>query len=276
MTTTTFPFNNLPVELQREIFVVAANAERGGALRLVLVARRIYSWVQPHIYDMVTLGSDDTALFLRTMETVPPEFFASHVKKLCLSVSVSAANAERILSVCKGVVDLAFWVDYLGRFPKRSIAPFISLLPLHKLSIELTHFTSLFSDPNSRHRWCDTLTHLEIIFWTHEMSPKVPHLHKLTSLTHLALRLRHSQVYEDSLFTILSECKHLKTLVIFDEPDTEDMVWTEDPRVVYLPYPPKVVPEWEAQARKDVACSWSRAEDLVRKHAAERERATST
>lgn len=39
-----FPFNNLPVELQREIFVVAATSERGSALRLVRVARRIRLW----------------------------------------------------------------------------------------------------------------------------------------------------------------------------------------------------------------------------------------
>ncbi len=42
--TTMFPFNNLPIELQREIFVVAARSERGSALRLVLVARRIRLW----------------------------------------------------------------------------------------------------------------------------------------------------------------------------------------------------------------------------------------
>ena len=42
--TTMFPFNNLPIELQREIFVVAARSEQGSALRLVLVARRIRLW----------------------------------------------------------------------------------------------------------------------------------------------------------------------------------------------------------------------------------------
>ena len=119
--------------------------------------------VQSFIYDMVTLGSSDTKLFLRTMDAVPPGFLANYVKRLCLSVSVDASDAERILGVCTGVVDLAFWVDYLRVFPAKPISPFIAPLPLQRLSIELNHFTSLFSDLNSQPKWADTLTHLDIV-----------------------------------------------------------------------------------------------------------------
>ena len=38
------PFNNLPLELQREIFLIAANVDAASALRLVLVARRVKVW----------------------------------------------------------------------------------------------------------------------------------------------------------------------------------------------------------------------------------------
>lgn len=41
---TNFPFNDLPSELQREIFFVAANADRSKAIRLALVARRFRVW----------------------------------------------------------------------------------------------------------------------------------------------------------------------------------------------------------------------------------------
>jgi len=229
--------------------------------------------VQPCIYDMVTLGNDDTKLFLRTMDSMPPEFFAVHVKKLCLSVSVGAKNAKRILSICTGVTDIAFWVDYLGTYPRHPIAPLISPLPLRRLSIELKHFLSLFTGPEPDHGWCDTLSHLDIIFWTHELSPAIPHLEKLSSLTHLALWLRHSQAQETSLLAIVSARKSLKVLAIFDESDNpEDITWPADPRVVYMPYPSNVVREWEAQAKQNPDCSWSRAEDLVRKRTAERKR----
>lgn len=39
-----FPFNELPLELQREIFLVAADVDTASALRLVLVARRVKEW----------------------------------------------------------------------------------------------------------------------------------------------------------------------------------------------------------------------------------------
>lgn len=39
-----FPFNDLPFELQREIFLVAAEADRSHSIRLALVARRFHIW----------------------------------------------------------------------------------------------------------------------------------------------------------------------------------------------------------------------------------------
>lgn len=205
------------------------------------------------------------------MQSMPDNFLAKHVRHLCLSISVSNVNAERILSVCTGTTDLAFWVDYIGVTDGLSIAPLLSPLRLCRLSIELKHFDALFSDTSIRRAWCDSLTHLDIIFWNDELSPDIPHLNHLSSLTHLALRLRHNQPREESLLNILSY-QQLKVIIIYDEPDSqEEVIWTTDPRVVYLPYPANVITEWEAQARQDDMCSWSRAERAIRKYITERE-----
>ncbi|KAF8155573.1 hypothetical protein B0H34DRAFT_660129 [Crassisporium funariophilum] len=272
-TTESFPFNSLPLELQREIFVVAANKDPRNALKLVLVARRVHSWVQPCIYDLVTLGNDDTALFMRAMDSIPPEFFSTNVKRLCLSVSVGGRNATRILAACSGIVDLAFWVDYLRAFPNNSLTPYISPLPLRRLSIEFSHYLHLFRDPQMRPGWCETLTHLDIIFWQEEKSPVLPHLEELSSLTHLLLRLRHNQIRDNSLLAILSACQYLKLLIIYDDTDTtEDTISSVDSRVVHMRYPPHIVREWEAQAVQDPGCVWARAEELIRRHTAERQR----
>ena len=203
---------------------------------------------------------------------MPNNFLANQVRHLCLSISVSSVNAERILSVCTGATDLAFWVDYIGVTDDHSIAPLLSPLRLRRLSIELKHFDALFSDTSIRHAWCDSLTHLDIIFWNDELSPDIPHLNHLSSLTHLALRLRHNHPREESLLNILSY-QQLEVIIIYDEPDSpeEEVIWTTDPRVVYLPYPANVVTEWEAQARQDDMCSWSRAERAIRKYITERE-----
>ena len=229
--------------------------------------------ILPKIYEIVTLGSMDTNLFVRTLQCLPRHFFVDHVKKLCLSISVDAREAEYILSVCSGVTDLAFWVDYLHTTPGRSIVPIISTLPLRRLSIELEHFMFLFSDPSVNHSWRDGLTHLDLRFWKHTTSPVIPYLDRLPSLTYLALRLQHNQASEASLLNILSACRALRVLIIYyDQSETvEELVWSTDPRVIYLPYPPNVIQDWESQAREELSCDWFWAEELIEKHM-ERER----
>ncbi|KAF4618203.1 hypothetical protein D9613_011534 [Agrocybe pediades] len=276
--TASFPFERLPVELQREIFVVAATSDPRDALQLVFVAKRVHEWVQPIVYEMVTLGANDALLFLRTMASVPPKFLEHRVKKMCLTVSVRAQNARRILSTCTGVVDLAFWVDYIGIFPDDPISLFISPLRLQRLSIEIKHFKTLFTDLETRQTWWDTLTHLDLVFWTHDDEPAAPELCQLSSLTHLSLRLRHSHPTTQSLTAILLACRCLKVLIILDDPDssdTEDTISPMDPRIVWMPYPVNIVQDWEAQAKNEPHCIWSRAEDLVRSNIAQRERSKS-
>jgi hypothetical protein len=219
---------------------------------------------------MVTLGNADTELFVRTMESMPPDFIANNVKRLCLSVSVGGDSGANILRSCTGIVDLAFWLDYLQAFPEHSLSPLISPLPLRRLSIELSHYRTLFSESAA---WCETLTHLDIIFWSRETSPVIPYLDRLPSLSHLLLRLQHNRAKKGSLLAILSACKALKILVIYDEldrTDSEDAVLAVDPRVVKIHYPANVVRDWESRAKLDWNCTWSRAEELVRKqkHAA--------
>lgn len=221
----------------------------------------------------MSLGNTDTSLFLRSMEYIPPKFFAAHVRKMCLSVSVSAEDAERILRVCTGVVDLAFWVDYLGTFPNSSTAPFISQLPLRRLSIEHSHLMSLFPpSPKPQHAWCNTLTHLSIVFWTSEISSPSSELRSLCSLTHLALKMHDACASEDYIHQILSACERLQALVIFEQSADvfEDVGRCDDPRVVYMDPPPQAILDWELQARGDEGCSWSVAEELVKQQTKQR------
>ncbi|TFK68811.1 hypothetical protein BDN72DRAFT_897787 [Pluteus cervinus] len=264
-----FRINDLPIELQREIFYIAATADLQNATQIVRVARRICAWVQPIIYAMVTLGSQDTELFLRTVHSKPRQFFAAHVKRLCLSVSVSAPNAAHILTVCTGVRDLAFWVDFLGASPTDvgSLHSYISPLPLRRLSMELSHILDLMtrSGDLSQYPWSAGLTHLDVVFWTHEETPSIPGLERFPALTHLALWLQHSRVSATSLATILSACNLLRILVIVvDEAESlaPDQDTFADPRIVLIPYL-DVVPDWEAPMR-GLPDTWSRAEDLVR------------
>lgn len=108
------------------------------------------------------------------------------------------------------------------------------------------------------------LTHLDVVFWSHEESPAIPGVEALPALTHLALWLQHSSVSVASLDVILSSCRLLRILVVVVdelEIDPSDQETFADPRIVLLPYP-DVVPDWEApvKGRPD---TWSKAEDVV-------------
>ncbi|KAF9010230.1 hypothetical protein BDQ17DRAFT_1009664 [Cyathus striatus] len=263
----TFPLNDLPAELQREIFSMATSNQLSCALRLSLVARRVHEWVQPLVYEIVTLGADDTALFLRTMDSKPSEFFATHVKQLCLAVSVNPEDAARILAVCTGVIGLAFWVDYLAAASDVPLSALITSLSLRRLSIEFTHYLDLceISKPSSVN-WRVKLTHLHVIFWADEEPAFIPHLECLSCLTHFSLRLRYRQLTEGSISAILASCKSLRILaILLDELDLmQDLAKFEDKRVVFMPYP-DAVQDWEASLR-GLPDIWSRAEEMVRGH----------
>ncbi|KXN86503.1 hypothetical protein AN958_09975 [Leucoagaricus sp. SymC.cos] len=243
-----FRFIDLPLELQREIFLTSGLEDMGSAIRLVRVSKRAYNWITPIIYDMVTLGSEDTALFLRTLASKPARFFATHVKCLCLSVSVKPTDAERILSVCSGVRFLAFWVNYLSA-----------------LSIEAEHLRDLCQSSEKKllskgvSAWSTNLTHLDIVFWPEDDWHVVPDLSQLSALTHVGLWHPHGCVEENLVSEILSWCEQLKILlVVVHEDDMTHQPRSQDRRVVLMPYPATIVQDWEASFIGR-ANTWSRA-----------------
>lgn len=218
---------------------------------------------------MVTLGSDDTVLFMRTLASKPAVFFATNVKSLCLSISVEPRDAERILAVCTGVRSLAFWVDYISTLSPTSMYHLISPLHLRKLSIEVQHFHALcHSTPgefgNPSQSWHARLTHLDIVFWEEDDEPGVlSYLTQLKSLSRLGLWNPHGLVNEDFVSHILDACEQLEILLlVIDEDDSGRTPPTfQDPRVVLLPYPAQIIQDWEAPFVGQPN-TWSRATEV--------------
>jgi len=242
---------------------------------------RLYR-LQPYIFDIVVLGSTDAPLFRRSVNSMPAQFFATHVKNLCLSVSVEPEDATTILRVCRGVKNLAFWVDHLANPSARSHSlSLIATLHLHRLSTEITYYLDLIRSDSQQQAWVQRLTHLDVIFGTHGPedgqegpSPQtvVPHLDQLPRLTHLGLRPSWTRppVSKADLRAMLDAALSLVVLVIYDESGIgHERVSSVDRRVVYIPYPPNVILEWEGQAHGDEMSVWTKAEGLVRRHAAE-------
>ncbi|KAJ3727377.1 hypothetical protein DFJ43DRAFT_1001719 [Lentinula guzmanii] len=248
-----------PPELERQIFFFAMRSDPSIVSSLRLVAHRVRIWIRPSIYKMVTLGSRDVALFLRTMEMLPPEFFAQSVKRLCLTVSVKPNDAQRILQTCTGVTSLACWVDFLGWIPSVPFQNLLYPLSLRRLSIEVAHFQTLSFLECA---WIHSLTCLDLVFWK-EDSLLISELRFLPALTHLALMLQHRNIEESALAYILSIAPSLQVLcLVTNEDDLERVEHTKrvDPRIVCLPHPERVL-DWEAPYR---GCPdmWSHAEEI--------------
>ncbi|KAG7094900.1 hypothetical protein E1B28_005707 [Marasmius oreades] len=254
---TIFPIQDLPVELARSIFELAALSD---GPTLALVSRQVRGWILPVIYEMVTLGSDDAALFLRTMKTFPYAFFARHVKRLCLTASVNPHDAARILECCTGVTSLACWVDF--RDPHSpTLPPLLAPLSLRHLSIELENFRLL---PLTGALWCSELSHLDIRMWENQDSFVIPDLNYLPSLTHLAIYPGHLELDRFTLERILSQTASLRVLCLVIDDDQEEYHERPmlcDPRMVYMPRP-EPVPDWEAPYR-GLRDTWSQANEMV-------------
>ncbi|EKM76710.1 hypothetical protein AGABI1DRAFT_44363 [Agaricus bisporus var. burnettii JB137-S8] len=249
-----FLFANLPVELQREILWMSALENTRDAIELVRVSKKAYHWISPIIYNMVTLGSADTVLFMRTLDSKPAGFFAINVKSLCLSISVEPRDAERILAVCTGVRSLAFWVDYLSTLPSASLYSLISPLSLRNLSIEVQHLHALchgkpgeFGSPGDP--WHARLIQLDIVFWEDDEEPGVlSYLTQLKSLSRLGLWNPHGFVDEGFVSHILDACERLDILLLVIDEDefAHNPPAFQDPRVVLMPYPAQIIQDWEA------------------------------
>ncbi|KAJ7578978.1 hypothetical protein C8J56DRAFT_334103 [Mycena floridula] len=258
-----FRINDLPPELQRQIFQSAARSRTDSALALLLVAKKINIWILPMVYRMVTLGIHDAPLFLRTMDTIPHSFFAIHVKKLCLTVAVPIQTATRILQTCIGVESLACWIDVRSRVT--SVAPLIISLSLTRLSIEINHFTGLLNHSTTASTWFSGLTHLEIIYHFGPLT-QLNGLAAFPSLSHVRLKGPLS-FPEQYLAKVISQCQYLDILVVIVDDFSEEEEVELDPRVIFMPCPEVVVYDWEAGFR-GLPDTWSQAEAGVKKQIA--------
>ncbi|KAF9043562.1 hypothetical protein BDZ89DRAFT_1059458, partial [Hymenopellis radicata] len=236
-----------------EIFEAAARMQPGRALDLVLVARRVKTWIQPLVYELVTLGSQDADLFLRTMGSISSTFFAANVKKLCLTISVEPLVATQILSICTGLDSLALWVDFWSSDSHISIPPLLAYLPLRNLSVPLK------IDMLCRSTLLQNIVRLDLIHWDGDEDGALPDLSSTPNLTQLGV-IVHFHIRKSYLLSLSSQCPTLRVMSVLVDEGIEH-VPTEDPRIVFLTYPNMVL-DWEASVR-GFESTWTAAQQVV-------------
>lgn len=200
--------------------------------------------------------------FLYTISVRPPSFFASNVRSLCIPGDIATWDAERILTVCQGVINLACWP--MGGKP---LFPLISTLRPERLSINTSGLFGMNTHPDFRHPFFQNVTHLEIVDW---LWTSWSGLELLPRMTHLALDLdNYNESVVARLRRILESCRSLLVCLCLAPSDnamieaSNVLAEIEDVRLVILSEA-DVLENWETSLRGgNDACHWEFAEELI-------------
>ncbi|KAJ7149098.1 hypothetical protein C8R46DRAFT_529657 [Mycena filopes] len=252
-----------PPELEREIFEITATLYLTSIPRLILVAQRVLTWIEPLLYTVVSVDQKSTKL-IHSLLHKPPHFHNA-VRHLSLRDNSRAKNGLEILALCPGIVNLAGTDGENGAF-----LAILDKLQIQQLACSLQ---DLF-DPspiNLTHRAFSALTHLDM--WMYgdreneyeDILNLLPELPVLPALTHLALD---SDIPRDDLLAVLARCPRLHVLLVtWSDADstyeTARFPHVYDVRFVIGTHADgDYWTEWEAGAR-GFPDNWSRATEFV-------------
>ncbi|KAG6817130.1 hypothetical protein H0H87_012321 [Tephrocybe sp. NHM501043] len=230
--------------------------------------------MENYLYDTVTLSSPKLCTgFLYAIQCRPEGFFSETVKSLCIPADIDANQALQILTVCQGVINLAYWISGPPDLPQsisKSHFSAISSLRPNRLSINAAGLFGSSKPPDLTHTFFSRVTHLEIVDWPY---PAISKFELLPSLTHLALDL---QGYDEEtvreICCILKSCNQLRALLCLVE-DEATMINAAsafalldkdfDRRLVILSEPDGMG-SWEDSLHGNPeSCQWTFAEALI-------------
>ncbi|KAJ6569584.1 hypothetical protein B0H19DRAFT_1232357 [Mycena capillaripes] len=150
----------LPPDLERIIFELAADGDLQTMLRIILVAHRCRSWIEPILYRSVVMcqSSWSFPLLVRTIESRPAHY-ARWIKAIQINPYIIPNDpaVTRILTICTGIVHL---VDLsYGRTP----FSVLSQLRLEKMCLSLNIIDGRTEGPYFSHPAFARLTHLHLL-----------------------------------------------------------------------------------------------------------------
>ncbi|KAJ7488928.1 hypothetical protein FB451DRAFT_1223300 [Mycena latifolia] len=262
-----------PPELEREIFETAAELYPETIYWqscLLLVAKRVYEWIERIKYRTVTSALTTQACRLRLLQNAlrfhnkPADFFRNRVRHLFIEYSVPHDELPLILSACTGIRSLAL----LNR-PGPSILPSLAVIQPRRLAINLFDLFKGLGSTDISHSAFTFVTHLELFdsipLFSVFQCPWASFV-QLPALTHLALNC----LNQLSAMEILSSCPRIEVLVSlyrFAPPANRQLLpSTDDARFVSLSmaYGRYVNTDWIA-GTKGGADFWVRAERFIAK-----------
>ncbi|KAJ7253577.1 hypothetical protein C8J57DRAFT_1722458 [Mycena rebaudengoi] len=199
----------LPSELERAVFETAAFLDYNHIPRLLLVAHRVHTWLEPLLYHVLICGTFkphrlQAILDRKSLEST--DFVERHVRHLLFTGGFS--STEKTLSVCSGATDIAFF-SYVGP----AYLPHLERIRPTRLSINISQLFG--GSPAFSSSMFSNITHLDISDGTIPKSAESlwNGVTSLPHLTHLSFNCS-DRLPDGFLHMILDECKILDALII--------------------------------------------------------------
>ncbi|KAJ7440606.1 hypothetical protein FB451DRAFT_1058754 [Mycena latifolia] len=266
----------LPLELEKEIFEYAARSNPKGMPTLIIVARRVKTWIEPLLYRVVCVSESYRMLqpgrpritsraCLKMLALRPATFIHDHVQHLSLTSDLTSPSHAHRLAAFSGIANLALF----NGNPSPQFLPIMAAMPLRRLSTELA---SLFPSTgiDFDHPIFSQLTHLDLLN-TNVSDEWAVGLGRLPCLTHLSFNWVHGSRHPAPAFdAVLLHCSFLQVLIlnVAHQNNIVDLTeeytsFAEDPRLVLMVLE-DAMSDWELGADGG-ADYWVRAERFVKK-----------
>ncbi|KAJ7661977.1 hypothetical protein DFH06DRAFT_363198 [Mycena polygramma] len=259
----------LPVELERQIFELAAFIHPQCMPNLLLVAHRAKIWIEPIMYEVISIHMPGRRGFFRLplrniakLITVNPKCVRDYTRHVCVVGTGQMDVMIDFLSRCGSVVNVFFVTSAIRWHP--NLLPMLDTQPLQRLSANLRQLFSWDHPIDFSHRVFSRITHLDLMDRRCDDWDTCSGLAQLPCLTHLS-----SPAMSDStIHGALRHCPLLEVLVIVHSQQLELQqaelnfgTVSDDPRFVRLVVTDRLS-DWEMGARGGEDY-WIKAKALV-------------
>ncbi|KAJ7662164.1 hypothetical protein DFH06DRAFT_1471732 [Mycena polygramma] len=260
----------LPVELERNIFELAARAHSKSIPKLLLVAQRVKIWLEPILYSVVVFSHPIPGHLsfgpTHFSSAIQSQAISGYVKHLFIPYDkVLAIDLELVLASCTAVENLV--LPSLQIPEGTDLLPFVSAMPLRRLRTTLADLFFM-GGIDFTHSLFTHITHLELmedLFFAQREDWKG--LSLIPNLTHLAFLVKKSlPIFQCAL----TACSALQVLIFvhIHHLNIQDVGFgleslAHDTRFICMPASP-LSQDWQIGARGGDDF-WVRAEKFIAK-----------
>ncbi|TFK73811.1 hypothetical protein BDN72DRAFT_834154 [Pluteus cervinus] len=245
-----------PREIECVILQMALKGDMNDAKNLLFVAKRVFDWLIPILYNVIVLDSLEEGVAWPPLPLPIAKLpqYGLHVHHLFVTRSTRDKNLDQYLKYCPNIVDFASWEELSQAQIKRVLR-----LPLSQLHLSGTAVRGMPLTPST----FALLSHV-----THFEDDDHTFLSRLPSLSHFVDNIggNSATIYVE----FLQQHPRLKVLIVWVPdfnfgflPEVVDWVIPEldDARVVHLKF--GTIENWRMKAWGDPGNAWSFAERVV-------------